>query len=89
MFHLITLAQDERSASLDGIEQALVRDTRLHAVEAHAVAELALQSVNALSAEQVESLQKRLTNFEARMEREWAVLAARYEELLKADIGKE
>ncbi|MPW18929.1 hypothetical protein GCT13_18995 [Paraburkholderia sp. CNPSo 3157] len=89
MFHLISVPQDERAGSLEDIEQSLVRDTRLHVVEAHAVAELALQSVDALSTEQVASLGKRLAAFHAHLEREWSLLATRYELLLKADSTRE
>lgn len=85
MFHLAMMSPEERVDRFEHIEQALVQESKLHALEAHAVADLALQSVTALSDAQVASLKKRLDMYLERLEREWTMLAVRYEEMLEAD----
>lgn len=89
MFNLVMLSPEERTDCFENFEQALVLESRLHAVEACAVAELALHSVNALSDKQVASLKKRLPMYVEALEREWTRLAARYEEMVRANNTSE
>lgn len=81
-FYLASVAPEDRIQKLLGVEHDLIRRTWLHAIEAHAVAEGALDSINNLTDQEVAALAQGRVYFEALTKREGERLVKRFERMV-------
>jgi hypothetical protein len=83
-FHyLATLPPDDRIKNLLRVEDQLIRRTNLHPIEAQAVAEGALLSIDDVAAEDIPALESGNPFFAAHVKSEGDVLMGRYMSLVK------
>ncbi|MGF6610598.1 hypothetical protein OKW45_005520 [Paraburkholderia sp. WSM4175] len=81
--HLATLPPDERIKSLLCVEDELIRKTNLHPIEARAVAEGALISIDDVDDSEISALESGKPLFEAHVKSEGDALMGRYRSLVK------